>query len=245
MDRDSKGLGIVIKSDDARSSDRLISILTPDRGILKAYAYGARKSIRGIKAALYTEGNFSLYQKGENGPLSLKDIDVISTHEYIYSNLERISIASLFSEIVIKGQDPDALCYGIFVDSIDGLESHNPELVGAVFLLKYLKWAGLSGNWRECPLCSRSYIPDEVLGFSLSEKVAVCSDCDTSGMSNILPMNARLFCARVLELKTKEALFLNISDEQIHRIFRYLVRTLSLVFPTSINTIESGILNWL
>ena len=242
MERDSKGLGIVIKTEEVRTSDRLLSILTPDRGILKVYSYGARKSIKSIKAPLYTEGNFSLYQKGENGIYSLKDIDVISTHDYIYSSLELLTLASLFSEVIIKGQDPDARCYELLVDSLDGLELYRPKLVGSVFILKYLQLAGLSGDWKHCPACSRLYRDEEILGFSSFDRVAVCSDCDTMNMTNILPVNARRFCARVLELDDKDAFCLGISDEQISRIFRYLVKTLTLVFPVAIKTIESGLL---
>jgi len=242
MERDSKGLGIVIKVDKVRTSDTLLSVLTPDRGILKVYSYGSRKSVKSIKAPLYTEGNFSIYQKGENGAYSLKDIDVLSTHDGLYSSLENLTFSSLFSEIIIKSQDLDARSYELFVSSLDGLESYRAKLVGSVFILKYLKLAGLSGDWRHCPLCLREYRFDEILGFSSLDRVAVCSDCDNMDMTNRLPMNARLFCARVLELDIRDSLKLGISDEQINRIFKYLVKTLKLAFPATINTIESGLL---
>ncbi len=241
MERDSKGLGIVIKTDYAKTSDSIISVLTPDKGVLKVYCYGSRKSLKSANAYMYTEANFSLYRKSENAIYSLKDLDVISTHDYIFESLQSIVLCSLLSEVIIKGSDPDARCYELFVDSIDGLEFYNPDLVGSVFILKYLKWAGLSGDWKICPSCMKAYTNCEILGFSSIDRVAVCSDCDTMNMSYILPVNARLFSARVLELNDKDALKLRISDEQIHRIFRYLLKTLSFVFPTPLKTMESGL----
>ncbi|MBQ0070257.1 MAG: recombination protein O N-terminal domain-containing protein [Spirochaetales bacterium] len=63
MERDFKTLGIVVKVENVRENDRLLTIMTPDRGLLKALSFGSRKSIRAVKAPLYTEGYFSLYEK--------------------------------------------------------------------------------------------------------------------------------------------------------------------------------------
>ena len=81
MDRDSKGLAIVIRSTAIRENDRLLTLFSPSLGFVSAVSYGARKSIKGVKAPLYTEGTFSL-EKGRRG-MTLKDVDVISTHDYI------------------------------------------------------------------------------------------------------------------------------------------------------------------
>ena len=242
MERDSKGLAIVIKTESVRASDRLLWLLTPDRGIIKCYSFGSRKSIKSVKAPLYTEGNFSLYQKGENGQISLKDIDVIATHENVFSSIETIAVSSLISEIIIKSRDSDGYIYSLLVDALDGLEDHNPDLVASSFLLKYLKHSGMGADFKHCPCCGRVYAKDEILGFSSHDRVAVCSECDTMDKTLILPENARAFCARVLELKFSECLALGISDQQIQRIFRYLLRTLKLVFPANLKTLESGLL---
>lgn len=242
MERDTKGLAIVIKSEKVRESDSLLWLLTPDRGIIKVYCFGSRKSIKSVKAPLYSEGNFSLYQKGERGQISLKDIDLISTHEGLYDSFDRLTLASLFSELVIKGKATDADIYKLYASSLDALEEYRLDVVASVFILKYLKISGLSGDWRVCPSCGREYNQDETLGFSSLDRVAVCSDCDSTDGIYILPVNARLFCARVLDLDIKECYKLGISDEQIHRIFRYLIRTLGVVFPAALKTIESGLL---
>ena len=82
MERDAKGLAIVIRSIPVRDYDRLLTLFSPSLGLMNVVSYGSRKSVRSVKAPLYTEGNFSL-EKGRRG-WSLKDIDVISTHDYLY-----------------------------------------------------------------------------------------------------------------------------------------------------------------
>ena len=80
-----------------------------------------------------------------------------------------------------------------------------------------------------------------MLGFSDAEGVAVCSECDTMSGSLILPPNARRFLARTLSLGIRESMDLRISPEQRHRIFRYMLRSLSLSFPGRLGSLEHGI----
>jgi DNA repair protein RecO (recombination protein O) len=240
MERDSKCFAIVVKTAKVRENDRLITLLSPDRGLFDVYVYGARKSVKSVKAPLYTEGVFSLYQKGENGKISLKDIDVISTHDGILDDLDSNLLASLFSEMVIKGKAQDASIYKLYTEALDALESENLDKVAAIFILHFLALSGLSGTYRECPNCQRVYSDAEVLGFSLSMGVAVCNECDTMNMELILPPNARLYAARALELPFNEALQLGISQEQIQRIAWYLKRCLRYSFPSHLNTLDMG-----
>ena len=241
MDRDSKCLAIVVRTMKVRENDRLITLLSPDKGLFDVYVYGARKSVKSVKAPLYTEGVFSLYQKGEGGKISLKDIDVISTHDGVSESLESTVAASLFSELVIKGKTHDAAVYKLFAEAMDALESEVTDRAIAVFILSFLSLSGLSGDYVACPSCQKSYGLDETLGFSAPLGVAVCSECDTMNGELILPKNARLYAARVLELPFKEAIQLNISQEQVHRIAGYLKRCLRYSFPSHLNTLDLGI----
>ena len=99
MERDAKGLAIVIRSIPVRDYDRLLTLFSPSLGLMNVVSYGARKSVRSVKAPLYTEGNFSL-EKGRRG-WSLKDIDVISTHEGLHDDLDISQSAMLFSDLIL------------------------------------------------------------------------------------------------------------------------------------------------
>ena len=83
MERMSKGLAIAIRSEKRKDSDRMLTLLSPDMGLVKVISYGARKSIRALKAPLYTEGIFALERIGQSDFWTIKDVDVISTHERI------------------------------------------------------------------------------------------------------------------------------------------------------------------
>ncbi len=242
MDRDSKTLGVVIKTENAKEKDRILSVLTPDDGVIKVLVYGAQKSIKSIKAPLYSEGMFSLYKKRDGDLYTLKDADLIALHEYISEDLDRIATAALFSELMIKSRYADASFYKLYIDAIDYLESISYRKVVVAFIMKFLQLSGLAGDYMTCPACGRAYKADEVLGFSPSLATAVCSNCDTMEGGMILPPSARRYLERVLSLPFADSLSLRLSDEQLYRIYRYVLRTLTMCFSDSIETLSSGLL---
>ena len=240
MDRDSKGLAVVLRSERLRENDRLLTLLSVPLGLVSVVSYGARKSIRCVRAPLYTEGVFSLSLSRGNR-WSLKDIDVISTHECLLDDLERNMAAMLFSDMVITGKDARPELYALYTGALDLLEFYDTESVVISFIVHFLALSGLGGDYERCPRCFRPYGEDEVLGFSDIEGVAVCSECDTMSGSLILPPNARRFLSRTLSLSLRDSMELKVSPEQRHRIFRYMLRSLSLSFPGRLESLEHGI----
>lgn len=242
MERDFKTLGIVINAENVRENDRLLTVLTPDRGLVYALSFGSRKSQRAVKAPLYTEGNFSLYEKGEQGQVHLKDVDVISIHEGLSDDLDALVWASLFSELVIKGRYVDGAVYRLFTECLDALEEEDKDRTAIYFLVHYLSLSGLCGDYRICPSCGKSFGETEILGFSTLTATAVCKECDNLNGSLILPPNARRYLARVLELPFANTLELNISEEMGRRISRNLLRSLRYTIPAPLKTLESGLI---
>ena len=239
MERESKGLAIVIRSTKIRERDRLLTLFSPSMGIVNVVSYGARKSIRCVKAPLYTEGTFSL-EKGRSG-MTLKDIDVISTHDEISEDLDKRQAAMLFSDLILTGKSAEPELYALFASALDALEDENFEKVTVEFIIHFLSLEGLSADYITCPVCGRVYGDDDVLGFSSSEGVPVCPDCDTMGGTLLLPPNARAYLKRSLELSFSSSLSLVVSENQEHRIFRYLLRTLPFSFPGKLRSLEYGI----
>ena len=240
MDRDSKGLAVVLRSERIRENDRLLTLLSIPLGLVNVVSYGARKSIRCVRAPLYTEGVFSL-SRSHGNRWGLKDIDVISTHEGLHDDLGRSMAAMLFSDMVITGKESGPDLYSLYTGALDLLEFFDTESVVISFIIHFLSMAGLCGDFERCPRCLRPYREDEVLGFSDIEGVAVCSECDTMSGSLILPPNARRFLSRTLSLSLKDSMELKVSPEQRHRIFRYVLRSLSLSFPGKLESLEHGI----
>ncbi len=234
----SKGLGIVIRSDKVRNSDRMLTLLSVPLGIVRVISYGSRKSLKAVRAPLFTEGVFSL-ERGQSELWTLKDIDVLSSHESLFEDLGKNMAATLFAELILTSGSSDQAVYRLFARALDGLERGDHESIAIAFIVNFLSLSGFIGDWERCPVCRREYGEDEILGFSAPEGVPACHDCDTMAMSLILPPNARRYVRRVLETGLDGEL--SISPMQRHRIFRYFLRLLRLSYPGRLRSLEAGV----
>ncbi len=242
MERDFKTLGIVVGKTNVRDNDVLLSVLTPDYGVMDVFVYGVRKSSRAVRARLFTEANFSLSRKGENGKVSLKDLDVLSLHEGMDESLEKVGWGSLFSEMVVKAGCQGGEIYSLLASTLDHMEEGDVDRSAIYFMVHFLRLQGLSGDWHSCPKCQKEYEAEEILGFSPVSGCAVCSRCDEMEGTLILPPNARKYLARVYGCTFPQAMALSISGEMVKRISRNLMRSLRYSFPGVLKTLDSGLI---
>lgn len=240
MERDFKTLGIIIRKENRGERNVLLTVLTPDRGLVEALSFGGGRGSSSFRTPLYGEGVFSLERKNGN-VVYLKDSDIITEHEWIKESVEGVAWAGLMSELVIKARVVDNAVYKLYTSVLDRMDGEGKAAV--YFLTHFLLLEGLSGDWENCPSCSRPFGKDEVLGFSTVTGTAVCSSCDTLSSSLILPPNARSYVMWVSRSDIETAFGFNISSNALSRIRNYLVRTLRYAFPTRLKSLESGLIS--
>lgn len=244
VDRSESALGIIIQTERFREKDRLVTLLSPALGCVKVLVYGAQKSIKAIKAPLYTEGTFVIYHNPERNTRSLTDVTIISMHENLSQSLETSFAAALFSELILLQRGEDAAgYYGLLTEAIDVIDDENYERVAAQFILRYLDISGLGTDFVSCPSCQREYTKEEILGFSSQLNVPCCQSCDTMSKGFILPPSARAYLRDSLRCELGHALTFRISDEMAHRILRYLVRYASFALGCELKSVKSGLLD--
>ena len=244
VDRNEKGLAIVIATERYKERDRKITLLSPLWGLVSVTVYGAQKAVKAIKAPLYTEGIFSLYNAKERNALSLVDINPISIHENALSSLEASFASSLFSELIImqRGEDAPSL-FELFTTALDHLNEENWRIVSIQFILRYLSLIGLGTDFISCPVCMRKYTSDEILGFSSALNVPCCKNCDTMNGTFILPPNARSYLRDSLTVPFERAMAFSLSVEMSQRLLRYLIRFSSYALGRELKVVKSGLLN--
>ncbi|NLZ67779.1 MAG: DNA repair protein RecO [Spirochaetales bacterium] len=246
MDRNESALAIVIASTKVRNVDRLITLLSPVWGEVKVMVYGAQKSIKAVKAPLYTEGIFNLYHVREKNQFSLVDLTPLSIHEKISESFEANLAASFISELVLLQRGTDSTSYfKLFTTTLDFLEDNNYYYKRALvqFILRYLNMAGFGSDFAFCPICQKPYERNEVLGFYLDSTFPCCSKCDTMGGTFVLPHNARAYLRASLLASFSQAMEFVVSDIQIGRILRYLVRLCEFCFDVHLKSISTGLLD--
>lgn len=239
MERDHKGLFTVINSERSGERDRIITILSPSEGLLKARIYGAQKSAKSVKAPLFSDAVFSLY--GQPGHLSVKDIDVINLRSGILDDIDRTTAAVLFSELAMASKIYDRPLYDLVAKALDALSiGLDYKRVCIMFIIKYLSMLGTFGDYEHCPVCQKVYSEDEILGYNSLVGASCCQNCSTGEENLLLPPNARAFIRESIKAEDDRILLFGLSDNQEERIFRFLLRLLKASFPSELKTLSSG-----
>lgn len=225
MDRNESAPGIVVKTERKGERDRVATILSPVWGLRRVTVHGALKSRKSVKAPLWTEAVFHVWNNPERRQVSLVDLNIISIHENALSSVPCSLAATLMAEAAIEDRGADApAVYQLLAECLDVLSDDNHKRVVAQYLLRLLKASGLSSGYTSCPVCGRPYGEAEVLGFSASLGSPCCPDCDTMGGAVVLPPNARRYVRDSLAAPLSEALGWGVSPMMEARLERWCVR---------------------
>ena len=174
--------GVVLGSTDFGEADRLVHLLTRDRGRLTARARGARRSRKRYGGKL---DRFSLirshvrYLKGNK--VAMGDVDLIQPFLGIRSDLVRTARADHLVELVRivarDGEVHEAL-FGTVVQALSTLDAGPTPAEGwhHALTMRLLEEAGLAISVRHCCACGRTAGDRDGAHFSLSAGGVLCRD---------------------------------------------------------------------
>lgn len=212
--------GIIISALTYQDFDRIITVFTPEEGLIKFIYKGAISSKKGGLAATTPLTVIELiYTKGKSELLSCKEISILESHLALRQNLPTLQTACELIHIVtltqLPGkQSPDL--YNLLMIFLNKLPTvHDPATICASFRLKTLRHEGL---WRDYSLCDHcqeelgdSYIqnnevfcqrhsPPNSLHFTPSERDIL----QLLGFSRDLPLLASLPMPESLSMKIRQ-----------------------------------------
>jgi DNA repair protein RecO (recombination protein O) len=173
--------GIVLRGHDLGEADRILTILTRERGKVRAVAKGIRKMTSRKAGHLepFCRCNLLLAQG--------RDLDVVSQVETIEafirlrSSLDLLGPAYYLAELVDTFTEDNAehqALYDAYTAVLVALE-HGADSAPVVrwFELFVLTANGLAPSWTACAGCGRPIQPDIEYLFSLERGGLLCPDC--------------------------------------------------------------------
>jgi DNA repair protein RecO (recombination protein O) len=178
MSQKYKATGIVLKGSSLKENDRLVTVLTPEYGLIRAVAPGAKKHksrLRG-RTELFVV-NELLIIKGRSLDKIIQ-ADTIYTYPGLSRDLGKLAAAQYLAELCLSlalSEQPQSEIYELFnehlrrLEKFDSQESVYPYLAQAVF--HFLAIAGLTPQVFTCCLTQKSLPPNLVspqwcVGFS-------------------------------------------------------------------------------
>jgi len=174
-----KTRGLVIAEQSVKESDRYITILTASDGLVKATAYGARKTASPIAAQtrLFACADFNLSQS--RGFYKVDTADTVETFFELSSSMENVAAASYFcellSDVALAGvADEETLRLALYALYALAKQGKPHRLVKAVFELRLM---AISGYEPDLALCLNCDDPVEEGYFLPSEGGLICPRC--------------------------------------------------------------------
>lgn len=148
--------GLVLRETDTRDADKILTVLTADRGKLAVIARGARRKGSRVAAAcqLLTYSELTLYEKGQW--MMLDEADTLELFAGLRQDLEALSLAAYFAELteaVAEGGGPGLL--PLLLNALYALSTLHkpPRLVKPAFQLRLMAEAGFAPMADGCAIC--------------------------------------------------------------------------------------------
>ncbi len=181
---------LVLRAVDYLENDKILTLLTAERGKLTAGIKGVKKAGAKLKFAAQPfclaeyilaerSGRFTVIQASECE--SYYDLRTDITRYYAACTVCEAALALSYE----GGEDGD----GLFVDCVNALSQlcvRDPSAVLIKFLFDVLKKSGYGITLGACPVCGESLEGNEKLRFDMSAGAFTCWDCSNgAGVSGV------------------------------------------------------------
>ncbi len=193
-----KTKAIVIKAQDYNENDRLLSLLTEDRGVVFAYAPGARKlkSKLSTMSSMLCYGEFVLFKNHDKYTIDSAESECLFFG--IRKDLDKLSYASYFCELcqtVITSEEPSADILKLFLNTLFFLENGkvSAPVLKSILELRVMSTIGYTPDFVACSECYE--YEKEYYWFDVQAGKNVCIDCKPKPGENDMGLSKAAFLA--------------------------------------------------
>lgn len=191
--------GIVIRVRPLGDDDRLITILTRDRGVVTAFAGGARRLKSALCAGteLLAHCRFVLFYNREKYTVDRAETETLFFA--IRQDIEKLSLASylaqLCSELITEEDRPDPGFLRLMLNSLYMLEKDKRSVwqIKPLFELRLLSMSGYMPDLVECRSCG--LFEGESMFFLPGSGELICHSCMGEGVPGVIELPAGVLAA--------------------------------------------------
>lgn len=188
---------LVIKEKNIGENDRLVTLMTRDRGIIRAFATGAKsiKSRRGSATVLLAYSNFYIDQKGDT--YRITEASPIRVFFGAGSDIVKLSLSQYFCELcgVLAPENSESENFlRLILNSLHFLSEtdRSPLLIKAITELRTAVLSGYMPDLVGCCECGK--FEDDVMYFDFTSGLLFCRDCGR-GTGSAAPVDRTVLSA--------------------------------------------------
>lgn len=211
--------GIVIKEGATGEQDRIVTVLTRDRGVIKAFANGARnpknKNVSSTGLLCYSD---FLINKTQKGIYVIREATAKEVFFSLRSDIVRLSLAQYFAELTyeLSPREEDASEYlSLLLNSVYLLMKGEKNLrqIKAVLEMRMLSIAGYMPSVVACARCGS--FESETMFFSEFTGELFCEDCKPLERTKKLPLGVVTAIRHICFSDSNRIFSFSLPDESI------------------------------
>ncbi len=214
--------GIVLTEQTADDKNRFVTLLTRDRGVVSCAARGSRD----VKSSLFAPTQPLCYSRFEvfvgRTVNVIDDAEIIKSFYDLRVSLDRLALTQYISDLVVRNIRSDVNSseqLDLVLNCFHVLEGQDksPELIKAVFELRFSSLLGFMPNVVYCEKCGK--YESSMMYYNILDNCLYCSECCTNKDSMQKLSKGALAAVRYIILAEPKKLFsFNISGESLRQL---------------------------
>ncbi len=224
--------GIVLKETKTKESDKIITVLTDELGVISIYAKGAMRLKNKFHSAtsIFVYSEFLVYSSSKSKLYKLNEANIINVFYKLGEDIEKLSLAYYFSEItteVIVPNEQSKDILRLFLNILHYLttDKWSKILCKAAFEMRILCDVGYRPNLIGCIRCQES--EKELYLFNINQGQIVCKDCYNNVMDyeNLICDKAVLIALRYFAYADLDKMFsFNLENKSLENLSKLAER---------------------
>lgn len=213
--------GVVLRETETKEADKILTLLTAERGKLSVIARGARRKNSKFAAAAQTlaYGEWTLYQRGQWTYAS--EGNTLELFQGLRADLEALALGCYFAELTESVASEELPAEDLLRHLLNGLYALStlhrpPKLVKAAFELRLLCLSGYEPLADGCALCGREEPEEPVL--DLDQGILRCRGCGGGGRTAPLCRDSLAALRHIVYGDPKRLYSFKLGEEPLRRL---------------------------
>ena len=230
--------GLVIKEQTIGESDRLVTLLTADYGIVRAFVRGAKqvKNRLASSTSLFAYSEFSLY-RGRDA-FTVDNASPIEVFFDLRFDIERLALAQYFAQLAYElgeEEQPSPEMLSVMLNALHLLcnSSKDVRLIKSAVEFRLLSIGGYMPSILACAKCS--VYETEMMYFDTMDGLIYCENCGVPGATPC-PKNVITAIRFICLTEPKKIFSFNLSDSNMNLLSeiseKYLISRIQKNLPT-------------
>jgi DNA repair protein RecO (recombination protein O) len=171
-------------------ADKMLTILTKERGKIKAAAFGCRRPKSPLAAGMQMFNHLDLQLTEGQRIDTVRQYELRQNFRIMSEDLSAMAYGAFVAELVTElcnEHEPQPQIFDKLLQIFSFFGKRNPRLVALAAGYQLLEYTGSQLHFSNCARCEKELVGD--VFFSIKQGGAVCRDCRAEGME---PFSAEL-----------------------------------------------------